>query len=309
VPIDPKAPYHDLLLADVVKDPYWLERFEQWMHERTLKPQTRNHYRGLCDQMFRLAIDPRFRQRTGVLINPFAGQPRDRVRSRKVTLAPDDVRQLLTHASYHVRLACAIGALAPTLRMASVLGLRWDRHLDRDLTIITVADHKTAARTGRAQVVPISAQLRAILEDARVRRPKRSPWVITYRRRPVKSIRGGVRNAAIAAGLPYGRDTRDGLTFHTLRHTASSLLRKVGVDPFLQRDFMGHEHLATTALYTHVSPEELAPAAEQLSAALPISDLVTLPRRRARRDGGQNGGESLPQSVKLPAVTSGLRRP
>jgi integrase len=75
-----------------------------------------------------------------------------------------------------------------------------------------------------AQVVPISDQLRLILKDARQRT---DTYVVEYRHRPAKSIRGGRRSAVERAGLPFGRAV-DGATFHTLRHTAASLLAELG---------------------------------------------------------------------------------
>jgi hypothetical protein len=69
----------------------------------------------------------------------------------------------LTHASYHVRLAVAIAALAPKLRLASVLALTWQEHLDPELRFITVRQHKTSKTLRRPQVVPISEQPNAQL--------------------------------------------------------------------------------------------------------------------------------------------------
>ena len=60
------------------------------------------------------------------------GVPRDRPGRRTVILTPAELRTFLSVASYHVRLAVAIGALAPKLRLGNILALRWDRHLDAD---------------------------------------------------------------------------------------------------------------------------------------------------------------------------------
>ena len=51
----------------------------------------------------------------------------------------------------------------------------------------------------RPQVVPISDQLRLVLKDARQRT---DTYVVEYRGRPVKTIRGGLRSAVERAGLP-----------------------------------------------------------------------------------------------------------
>ena len=59
-----------------------------------------------------------------------------------------DLRSWLTHASYHVRLAVAIAALAPKLRLANVLALTWQEHLDPELRFITVRQHETSKILG-----------------------------------------------------------------------------------------------------------------------------------------------------------------
>jgi len=149
-----------------------------------------------------------------------------------VTISLEDLRSWLRNASYHIRLAVAIAALAPKLRLANVLALTWKEHIDPDLRYITVHRHKTVATLRRPQVVPISDQLRVILKDARQRT---ATYVVEYRGRPVKTIRGGLRSAVERAGLPFGRSV-DGATFHTLRHTAASLLAELGEPKAIRKE-------------------------------------------------------------------------
>jgi site-specific recombinase XerC len=84
------------------------------------------------------------------------------------------------------------------------------------------------------------------------------------------------------AGLPYGRFVDDGVTFHTLRHTAATILAELEVSESKRKaETMGHRHMMTTQKYTHLRPMRSRPIVEALSAVLPISDLVTA-RRIAR---------------------------
>lgn len=269
------APYHDLTLAAPILDPEWLERFDDWLRVQGFSGSHKNHLRTQLSGMYRLAQHPRYRKITGIETNPMDGVPRDRQRARDVTLSTDQVRAWIAHASYHVRLALAIAALAPKLRMRNVLDLRWDQ-LDRALTRLTIADHKTDRSTGRPLVVMVSAQLRTILQDARTR--GRGPWVVAYRGRHVHSIRDGVRAAAERADIPYGRDRQDGATFHTMRHAVATWLAEMEdlTEP-MRAALLAHGDIQTTQRYTHLRPlRELAPL-ERLSAALPIVDLVTQP--------------------------------
>lgn len=272
-------PYHDLRLADPIMDPRWIQRFEDWMDAKGWAGQTKNQYRSVMSQMYVLAISHLWRAQTRVLTNPFAGLARDRGVGREVTMTPEDVRAFLEVASYHVRLAVAIGALAPKLRLSNILKLQWKHHFDRDLKFITVHEHKTVTATHRPLVIAISEQLRTILLDAKKR--QRSPYVVSYRGEPVTALRHGIRGACERAGLTYGRFADGGITFHVLRHTAATIMADLGLPDEKRRRAMGHLHASTTQKYTHMRPIQELDTMEQLSRALPIADLVTQPRRRA----------------------------
>jgi integrase len=308
-PDDPKTeptlerPYHNLRLCDPITDPDWVLKYEAWLASRLdrrgrpMSNQSKNHYRGLMRRMYACAMLPEYRKRTGVAMNPFAGVPNEPTVSRDVTVTKTQLRTWLKHASYHIRLAVAIGALAPKLRERNILELQW-AHIEPDPRTtrfnaktphyIKVARHKTVRRIGRPLVSPVSAQLLRILRDAWQRTPA-SEFVVTYRGVPVRDINGGVRASIEAAGLPYGRDLTDaeghaiGITFHTLRHTATTLLSDKLADPMQLMDAAGHVDMSTTMNYRHSRPRHQKPAVEHLSRSLPIEDLVTAPHRRAKR--------------------------
>lgn len=308
-PTDPtkvaaRAPYHDLTLADPIVEPDWLDRFEDWMTAQNFSGSHCNHLRTQISGMYRVAMLPRFRKVTGVTMNPMVGVPRDRRVSRHVTLTLEQIATWIASAGYHIRLALAIAALAPKLRVANILALRWDEHVDRTLTRIVVRDHKTDS-SGRPLVAMISKQLRAILEDARGR--SSAPWIVAYRKKQLRHIHGGVKAAAERAGIPYGRGRVDGATFHTIRHAMASLFAQMPALTEPRRAaLMAHDNIQTTQIYTHLNPvTELEPL-EALSAQLPIVDLVTQSWRRwtpkrALSAGGEAGGPP-DQAVENPST-------
>lgn len=311
------TPFHDLRLGAPIADPEWILTFEDWMARRPqCGNQSKNHYRGVLRRMYALALQPEYRKTTGVGSNPFAGLANDPTTERTVALTTDQVRRWLDAASHHVRLAIAIAALAPKLRLANVLALRWGEHFEPDprdtkfnpriAHYITVRHHKTARHTRRPLVTPINQQLLRILKDA-WRRAPRSEQLVTYQGRAVKSIRGGVKAAAEAAGLPYGRDTEDGATFHTLRHTAATLLSQVEDDPLKLRDAIGHTDLATTMKYRHLTPKHERPSLERLSRTMKLSDVVMKAAMRASRKPADGMGPVLirpRQKGRLPNRTA-----
>lgn len=265
-----QGPYHDYRLVDPVTDPSLITKFEDWMLRRGIAPATRNRYRTALSRLYAIAMLPEFRLATGVAMNPFRAILRDRERGRTVTLSVDQIRDIIGHASPHLRLAIAIASLAPKLRIGNIVRLRWS-DVDLETRTILVTEHKTAGHTGRPLVTPISEQLAGILAAAAARR--RSPWVIEYRGGPVKTIDTGLKAACAMAGVPYGL-RRGGATFHTIRHSMASTLARLGVAEGLRKNVMGHETITTTQRYTHlVSADEAAPL-EQLSQAVRLADVV-----------------------------------
>lgn len=300
----PDGVYHDLKLGDVVAHPSWILQWETWLeapkhdadgtHPRRWAGQTKNQYRSVLSQMFRLAMSPPWRALTGVTSNPFLGTWRDRGGAKTVALELDDILAILGQASYHLRLAVAVALLTPKLREGNILALKFSpkasdapterAYIAEDFSRLVVDQHKSRGRTGLPLVAYVPEQMREILQEAK-RRAGRSRHLITYQGQPVTQLRGAVRGAVERAAatrphLLYGRAHPQGITFHTLRHSAATRLAELDVSPEKRQQLLGHRHLATTMLYTHLRPTAEAAPAEQLSTSLPIKDLVLAVRRR-----------------------------
>lgn len=86
------------------------------------------------------------------------------------------------------------------------------------------------------------------------------PLFLSYRngRLSVNAIREIVKNAYKLANL----DTFH-YTVHTLRHTSATLLYQyVKPDILLLKEFLGHESIKSTEIYTHVKPDSIRKAVE-----------------------------------------------
>ena len=55
---------------------------------------------------------------------------------------------------------------------------------------------------------------------------------------------------------------RNGFSAHKLRHTAATLMLRSGVDVRTLQELLGHEHLNTTEIYTHIENTDLRMAAD-----------------------------------------------
>ena len=74
-----------------------------------------------------------------------------------------------------------------------------------------------------------------------------------------------VKRHLTAAGLDSAK-----YSSHKLRHTAATLMLRNGVDVRTLQELLGHEHLNTTQIYTHVESDSLRDAADRS----PLSNIV-----------------------------------
>ena len=71
-----------------------------------------------------------------------------------------------------------------------------------------------------------------------------------------EAVHNMVKNSLLRAGLDASK-----YSAHKLRHTAATLMLQNGVDVRTLQELLGHEHLNTTQIYTHVDSSDLRIAA------------------------------------------------
>jgi integrase len=164
-------------------------------------------------------------------------------------------------------------------RLGDITRLRWE---NIDLATDTLAF--TTQKTHRRQILPIAAPLRKWLDDnCDPNIPSTSPIFPALLAQIGKTGRVGALsnqfyNLMSSVGLVASRSHqrkddglgRDGrrnqneISFHSLRHTATSLMKNAGVSPAIVQEFVGHDSKAVSEHYTHIELSSLRKAADAL---------------------------------------------
>jgi integrase len=162
-------------------------------------------------------------------------------------------------------------------RLADIATLTWD-HVDLSRNEIRLRTRKTAKRL----TIPIAAPLRTHLDSLAVAGERGSPIhprAFGTMRRQGKSgnlsnqfsdilAKAWLRQKAPHRSTHKGRGARRTsyeLSFHSLRHTAVSLLKDAGIPEAAVMELVGHDSKQMSAHYTHVGREAL----EKAAAAFP----------------------------------------
>jgi len=172
-------------------------------------------------------------------------------------------------------------------RLSDLVMLRWE---NVDLERCEIAF--TTRKTNRFVLIPIAAPLIDYLlgiptsdEPKAFVFPKAAAQLMRSKAEYPGALSNQFHNILAAAGLVRRRShqkAKDGpgraarrqpseISFHSLRHTATSLLKNAGVPQSVVMDIVGHESRAVSQVYTHVGE----PEKRQAIAALPsLSSLL-----------------------------------
>lgn len=151
-------------------------------------------------------------------------------------------------------------------------GLRISELIGLNMNDITADSMRVRGKGNKERVVYLNdscmSALDIYLELRRTMRPEpRSVNALFLSRNGNRISRTSVHEMIKKRLLEAGVD-RDGISAHKLRHTAATLMLQGGVDVRTLQELLGHEHLNTTQIYTHIESESLRDAA----ARSPLSD-------------------------------------
>ena len=118
----------------------------------------------------------------------------------------------MIHLPNHARAIFAT-AFFTGMRRGEILSLTWDKvNMQKRLIMLEAGDTKDK----ESRSIPICNELHLILTN--IPRAIHDNHVFLYKGTPIKDIRTAIRDAFDKEGIPYGRNKKDGFTFHDLRH-------------------------------------------------------------------------------------------
>ena len=117
-------------------------------------------------------------------------------------------------------------------------------------------------KTRRSRIIPIAEELYSMLVG--IPASISGDIVFLHRGAPFLDFRTGLRLACDEAGIVYGRKEEGGFTFHDLRHTFVTDLRKAGVQQSVIMSLAGHEDRSMFRRYDSVDIEDLRQAIREL---------------------------------------------
>jgi integrase len=188
----------------------------------------------------------------------------------------DELRKLLAVAQGEWR-GLILAGLYTGQRLGDVASLEWE-----SINLKTATLSLTTQKTSRRQILPIPAPLLNWLKETEPQRASENKDVFPTAHARVKgSLRVGalsnqfqkiMADAGLALKRPHtkAKTGRTGprevseLSFHSLRHTLTSLMKSAGVSPAIVQEFVGHDSKAVSQNYTHIDTETLRRAANVL---------------------------------------------
>jgi len=189
---------------------------------------------------------------------------RDRFERRPFTI--DELKRILKVADDEWRGMILFG-LYTGQRLGDIATLTW-QNLDlqrAELRLVTT-------KTGRRQAIPIAPPLFRFIESLPAGDATDAPlfprtYATAQRHKHAGNLSNQFYGILVAAGLAQnkshkaepekgkGRSAKreqNDVSFHSLRHTATSLLKSAGVGEAIAMEFVGHDSTSVSRQYTHI---------------------------------------------------------
>lgn len=218
---------------------------------RRLAVQTINHDHTALVHMLNVAKSPQFglikENAAAYVPKPNPQNERDRIASG------EEWQRLLDAAAPHLRrLLIVLYTLGP--RRGELLQLEWS-NVDMQRKEFTLRHTKN----GETRTVPMGPDVYKVFTEVWQERRLDTQRVFLYNEKPIRDVKTAFQKACRRAGITNFR-------LHDLRHTASTNLRRAGVDAMTAMKIVGHKSEHMHRRYNTVEPEDLREAVSKLAS-------------------------------------------
>jgi integrase len=183
----------------------------------------------------------------------------------------DEMRRILAAADGEWRGIILFG-LYTGQRLSDITGLCWNQ-IDTAEGVVRYV----TAKTGTVLDIPLAAPLMDWIGKAKVPKSPNAPLFPVANAATVSQNSKAFAKILVAAGLRKelpnhkgkgkGRNAKreaSDVTFHCLRHTATSLLKNAGVSNVVAMEIIGHKTEAISRAYTHIEQKTMKRAIDSL---------------------------------------------
>jgi len=166
--------------------------------------------------------------------------------------SPSDFERLLQCIKENWLKEIVVFAVLTGMRRGELINLRWQ---DVDLHAKTIQIHSTSTfrtKQGRKRVIPLNDTAFYLVQSRHGK--DTSDHVFTLNG---KQIFDGWLTHAFKKAVRRAKLEKDGLHFHSLRHTFASWLVQDGVSLYEVQKLLGHSSSSVTEIYSHLQPEQM----------------------------------------------------
>jgi integrase len=226
--------------------------------ENTVKPITINIELRTLRSFFNTAVRWRILDRS-----PF---------DVKLVSVPDSLPTFLTKEDFQKLLSIVeegwfkeviIFAVTTGLRRAELTNLKWT-NVDLQRRLLKIESSPTFhTKSGRRRVIPLSDTACYLLR--RKQHQEQNEYVFTLNG---KKIHDNWITHLFKWYIRAAQFDNQKIHFHSLRHTFASWLVQDGTSLYVVKDFLGHADVKTTAIYSHLQPENLHSEVNKISISM-----------------------------------------
>jgi integrase len=187
--------------------------------------------------------------------------------ARRRILTVSEYLRLEANSPSHLKTMLKI-AYNTGMRAGEIRTLRWS-YVDKEKTFIRLP--AKVVKESKSKTVPINHHVKAVLDG--LPRAIHYDFVVTFKGKPIKQKDGykrSLRTACKNAGIPYGRKTPNGVTFHDLRRTVKTNMLNAGVSKIYCDLILGHSLQGMDAHYIVPDDDTLYKAMEKYTKWLDV---------------------------------------